>query len=209
MTSTMLVSRPTTTHGLPATLDAYLHAAEQVAADHNFAAGWCITAAALTRHVLTRFGIPGVRVVGVDFAAFNPLAWELMQAGVPMDRWPDHASAVNTGGTDETDDTGWDGHALAYIPSKVDGRSAWIIDPSATQFSEPGQLTLRPLRARVPAHFLAGEPVPIPIADGGIVIRRNPALTRHRLPSTAVDELVEMMGPETERLMSRALFATH
>lgn len=81
---------------LPSMLDIYVRTAAEVASEAGLPAGWCITAAGVSREVLTRLGVPGVRVVGVDIAAFNDAGWRLMRAGVPIRYWPDDAWSVGT-----------------------------------------------------------------------------------------------------------------
>ena len=188
-----------------ADLDTYVRTAAQVADDAGLPPGWCITAAGVSREVLTRLGIPGVRVIGVDVAAFNATAWRLMRARVPMQYWPDDAWSVGTGGTDRSDSSGWDGHALAYIPSKAGGRSAWIVDPSAGQFSRPSSgLTVTPLYAPVPNDFLSGVACPVPTAFGGLILRHNPRLTHFRSALASCEPFVTMLADETERRLRDA-----
>jgi hypothetical protein len=161
-------------------LQRYVWAADTVARRYGLPHGWCITAAALSREVLTRLGVPGVRVLGVDFAALSPLAWKLHCDGVPAGLWPEDAWLSGVQGSDAHDETGWDGHAIAYIPSKVDGRTAWIVDPSAGQFSSPErQIALPPLFVRVPTELLSGNTAFVPFRDGGVAVRRNLTLTHH------------------------------
>ena len=104
-------------------LERYVAAADQAARDIGLPQGWCITAAALSHDVLPRLGVHGVRIIGVDFAAFNSLGWKLFCAKVPVTHWPDQAKMAGSDG-DDRDDQGWGGHALAYVPSSVDGQTA-------------------------------------------------------------------------------------
>lgn len=164
---------------LQATLELVSRTAAETAADAGLSSGWCIAAAGVTQNVLTRLGIPGVRVVGLDVGACNDAGWALFCARVPFDRWPAHAWADGVEATDGYDADGWDGHAAAYVPSRADGRTAWVVDPSAGQFTQPEDgLVVEPFAARVPADFLMGDAVPIPMIRGALLLRRNPRLRR-------------------------------
>lgn len=170
----------------------------EVAHDVGLPAGWCITAAGVTREVLTRLGVPGVRVVGVDVGAYNDPALRLLTQGIPEDQWPAGAWATHPArGTDARTETGWDGHALAYVPSRVDGNTAWIVDPSASQFSSLGDgLVVEPVAQAVPADFLMGVPGLIPTARGGLLVRRNPQLRSIETELGAAREWVSLFTDE-------------
>jgi len=177
-------------------------AADTVARRYGLPHDWCITAAALSRGVLTRLGIPRVRVLGVDFAALSPLAWKLHCDGVLASQWPDDAWIAGIRGTDHHDETGWHGYSLAYIPSRVDGRTAWIVDPSAGQFSNPEhQLSVPPLFAPVPTGLLGGDTAFVPFHDGGVAVRRNPTLTHHMHSAAAARPFITLLAERVQALM--------
>jgi hypothetical protein len=63
---------------------------------------------------------------------------------------------MRTAGTGESDDTGWDGHAVAYVPERIAGGQAWLVDLSATQFDLPQHgFALAPLVLRSATAFCA------------------------------------------------------
>lgn len=169
-------------HQLASLLDTYVRTAADLAQEAGLPTGWCITAAGVSHEVLTRLGLPGVRVIGVDIEVLNLAAWRLMRTGVAAKYWPDAALSAGTAGTDHHDRDGWDGHAVAYIPAKsIGGNTAWIVDPSVGQFSNPSAgLTVHPLYAPVTPDFLTGTPCEIATTFGGLRLRRNPRLTLFR-----------------------------
>jgi hypothetical protein len=181
-------------HETESLLHQVVHAAATAADLADIPKGWCLTAAPVTVAVLEHLGMSGARVLGVDVAFFGREAWSLYQARIPTELWPDTAYSVGTGGTDRADG-GWDGHAVAYLPSKAGGGTAWILDPSAGQFSSQDHLQVGPLAVPVPTTFLAAEPMDVPLGHGGMVVRRNPRLMRQSAVLSerwsGIDELVQ------------------
>lgn len=139
-----------------------------------------------------------MRVVGLDVGACSDTGLRLLTLGVPEYLWPAGAwMAHPETGSGASTETGWDGHALAYVPSKVDGDTAWIVDPTAAQFSSPdGGLVVEPLAQAVPADFLMGAPDLVPTARGGLLIRRNSRLRSIETELAAAQEWVALLADE-------------
>ena len=55
----------------------------------------------------------------------------------PSTQRPTDAWSRSTVGTGEIDETGWDGHAVAYVPARITGGQAWVVYLRATQFDLP------------------------------------------------------------------------
>lgn len=181
----------------------FLICANAVAADAGFPAAWCTTAAALAREVLPRFGIRRVRVIGVDVVGFNQAGFAAALAGLTGPDLPPGAFSIGTTGSDEFTPTGWDGHAVAYVPSQ--GSGPWLVDPTLHQLSRPEHgLRTAPMFTRLSVDFLSGKPLQLPTPDSGMVlVRHNPRLRGFRTAPEADYRFVEPLADETERLMRR------
>ncbi|MGV8965373.1 MAG: hypothetical protein ACOH2F_03765 [Cellulomonas sp.] len=179
----------TTTHNLTnpaatdlavtAILDTYLEVATEIAHYNNLGPAWCVTAAALTANVLPQLGITGVKAIGVNFHGFNVEAIAMQSRRIPRNKWSRSVYAQGTRGTGNfIGDNGWDGHALAFVPPLTPGATAWIIDPTAPQFSDfDAGVQIPPLRLPVPKGFLNVGTAMFQIApETYLELERNPRL---------------------------------
>lgn len=73
------------------------------------------------------------RPVSVCFLLFNRFAWDLYQAGIEIDEWPDYAWSLGVGPGHAKGGGKWDGHLCAE-------GNGWTLDISAAQFNRPGKI---------------------------------------------------------------------
>lgn len=128
--------------------------------------GYCINA--------TRIGVEALRVLGikakpasVQMLILNAAADQLARAGVPTDRWPEHAHSLGLGmGDDFTPGAGWDGHLV------IDG-FYFTLDLSGEAYARPGRITLDGPLVLPPLPAL-GERKVWKVASHVIVVDRAP-----------------------------------
>ena len=95
----------------------------------------CINGTRVAVRTLERFGVRA-HPVSVQFLLFNRFAWELYNAGVPVDDWPEHAWSLGVGPREEIrDEDHFDGHLVC------EGED-WTLDISAGQFDRPGRIVV-------------------------------------------------------------------
>lgn len=156
---------------------------------------------------MASFGYPAVRVLGVQICFFTAAAAAPFRQGVPAHRWPKHARSVGVEGTGATNGTGWDGHAVGYLPARRTGNHAWLIDVSASQFSRPDHGLDVPQELIVPVSstFMQGAPETHSLPSGKVLSRHEPALTRQVLEFCrhAADGLDVIAAEVTNRMTAR------
>jgi len=89
----------------------------------------CVNGTRVATRVLARFGVRA-RPVSVTVGVYNDFAWQLAQAGVAVEDWPEHAWAV---GVD--DGPAKPGRFAGHLVAEGKG---WTLDISAGQFHRPG-----------------------------------------------------------------------
>jgi hypothetical protein len=165
--------------GQPASiLEALLEVGPRTASLAGLPANWCLAAAAMTRGVFADFGHPGVRVLGVRASVFNDAGWAQWLRNIPVSAWPDEAWSVGIRGTGRVSADSWDGHAVAYVPAKVGGGQAWLVDLSAPQMSRPDRgIDVPPVALRVDGSFYDGDMWSWKLPGAMLTMSAVPALT--------------------------------
>lgn len=164
------------TSSMPQLFEELVELGPSVAEEVEMPRGWCLTAAGVARKVLLDAGIPGIRVVGVDVEVANAAAVQWL-AGGARGHMPEEGLLGSLLGSGQSLPDGWDGHAVAYVPARATGDTAWVIDLSASQFSnEDCGVRIPNLAFRVNHGFLAGEPHVHHLPTAGLKLSRNPHL---------------------------------
>lgn len=169
-----------TTAAQPAAIiDALLEVGPRTAHVAGLPANWCLAAAAMTRDVYAHLGFPGVRVLGVRAAVFNDAGWNQWLKNTPPSDWPDEAWSVGVRGTGRVSEGSWDGHAVAYVPARVGGGEAWLIDLSAPQMSRASRgINVPPLALRVDGSFYDGDTWSWRLPGAMLTMSAAPVLTK-------------------------------
>jgi hypothetical protein len=93
----------------------------------------CVLAGRVATEVFTYFGVRH-RLLPVGVAALNDRALVEIEAGRPIDEWPDEAWSVGVGkGAVVADVPGWAGHLVAVVEGNV------FVDLTAEQLDRPFQ----------------------------------------------------------------------
>jgi len=98
-----------------------------------FGPAHCLNGTRVAIGVLRHFGVKATPFP-VRMMMFNRTAWDLYQAGVPVDEWPKKAWSIGIG-FDKGRGPGWDGHLMCE-------GEGFTLDISARQFHRPGLIDI-------------------------------------------------------------------